>query len=212
MRSGIGAWRDVQGAVDVEDHHFWATRCKPHHIIPTSHVHDDAAAALDADPSLTVKDVSVTTWMGYDRPLDLGHASHEGPPAIDTVVGHSYGTTMVGAAAEGGHHLAVDNVIAVGSPGMLVDNAGQLNLDPNAHVYATRARFDPINIASGFTLGPSPTNDGFGAVRLEAAPGPSSGYDLPSIGAHSSYWDEGNPALANMGAIIAGMPPPHVLP
>ncbi|MDT5181411.1 MAG: hypothetical protein QOJ95_5609 [Mycobacterium sp.] len=195
---------------------------------------DMLRAALDADPTLTVKDVSVTTWMGYDRPMDLGqaaspdyarsgadaldsyvngmHASHQGPPAVDTVVGHSYGTTMVGAAAEGGHHLAVDNVIAVGSPGMLVDTAGQLNLDPNANVYATRARFDPINIATGFTLGPNPTNEGFGAVRLAAAPGPSSGYDLPSIEAHSSYWDEGNPALANMGAVIAGMPPPHVLP
>ena len=29
-------------------------------------------AALDADPSLTMNDVAVTTWMGYDRPMDLG--------------------------------------------------------------------------------------------------------------------------------------------
>ena len=64
-------------------------------------------------------------------------------------------------------------------------------------------------------LGPNPTWDGFDAIELEAAPGPTTGpdvFDLPSIGAHSSYWDEGNPALANMGAIIAGMPPPKVLP
>ncbi|MDT5253712.1 MAG: hypothetical protein QOH07_2666 [Mycobacterium sp.] len=95
---------------------------------------------------------------------------------------------------------------------MPVGNAGDLNLDPNAHVYATRARFDPINLASGFTLGPSPTNEGFGAVRLEAAPGPSIGGDLPSIDTHSSYWSEDNPALADMGAIMAGKPPPYVVP
>lgn len=194
-------------------------------------------AALDADPSLTAKDVSVTTWMGYDRPMNLFeaastgparggagaldtfvdgmHASHVGPPAIDTVIGHSYGSTLVGAAGSDGHHLAVDNVIAVGSPGMLVDHASELSLDPDANVYATRARFDPINAATGWTLGPNPTNDSFGATTLEAAPGPTTGpriLGIPSIAAHSSYWDEGNPALANMGAIIAGMPPPKVVP
>ncbi|MCG7606805.1 MULTISPECIES: alpha/beta hydrolase [Mycobacterium] len=194
-------------------------------------------AALDADPALTAKDVSVTTWMGYDRPMNVFeagssdparggagaldtfvdgmHASHIGPPAIDTVIGHSYGSTLVGAAGSDGHHLAVDNVIAVGSPGMLVDHASDLSLDPDANVYATRARFDPINLATGWTLGPNPTTDDFGATTLEAAPGPTTGppiLRIPSIAAHSSYWDEGNPALANMGAIIAGMPPPKVVP
>jgi len=194
-------------------------------------------AALDADPSLTTNDVAVTTWMGYDRPMDLGqaafpgraeaggaaldtfidgmHASHVGPPAIDTVVGHSYGSTLVGGASSGANHLAVDNVIAVGSPGMLVGHASDLSLDPGAHVYATRAQPDIIHTVSGAALGPNPTWDGFGAVELQAAPGPSTGppwLNLPSVAAHSSYWDEGNPALANMGAIIAGMPPPKVVP
>ena len=194
-------------------------------------------AALRADSNLRVEDVSVTTWMGYDRPMNLAEAalpgyardggddlaafqegmraSHEGAQSINTVVGHSYGSTLVGAAASGGNELSVDNVIAVGSPGMLVDNAGELNLDPGADVYATRARFDPINVATGFSLGPNPTADSFGAVELAAAPGPNTGppiLDLPSIDAHSSYWDQGNPALLNMGAIIAGQPPPHLSP
>ncbi|KUI48408.1 hypothetical protein AU198_20775 [Mycobacterium sp. GA-1199] len=194
-------------------------------------------AALDADPSLTMNDVAVTTWMGYDRPMDLGqaafpgraetggaalstfidgmHASHAGPPAIDTVIGHSYGSTLVGGAASGGNHLAVENVIGVGSPGMLAGHASDLNLDAGANVYATRAQHDIIHLVAGAALGPNPTWDGFGAVELEAAPGPSTGppwLNLPSVAAHSSYWDEGNPALANMGAIIAGMPPPKVVP
>ncbi|KKC04807.1 alpha/beta hydrolase [Mycobacterium nebraskense] len=32
-------------------------------------------------------------------------ASHVGAPSIDTVIGHSYGSTMVGAAATGGHYI-----------------------------------------------------------------------------------------------------------
>lgn len=194
-------------------------------------------AALEADPSLTAKDVSVTTWMGYDRPMDLGqaaftdraeaggsaldtyidgmHASHLGAPAIDTVVGHSYGSTLVGGASSHGNHLAVDNVIGAGSPGMLVGHASQMSLDAGAHVYATRAQNDIIQLVAGAALGPNPTWEGFGAVELQAAPGPTTGpgwMDLPSIAAHSSYWDNGNSALANMGAIIAGMPPPKVVP
>lgn len=186
-------------------------------------------AALRADPSLAPGDVSVTTWMGYDRPMDLGEAastsyatngasaldsfesgiraSHQGAQSINTAIGHSYGSTLVGAAASGGHMLDANNVVAVGSPGMLVDNAGQLSLDPGANVFATRARFDPINIATGFSLGPSPTSDGFGAIQFQAAPGPTTGPEilaLPSVDAHSSYWNAGNPALDNMGRIIAG--------
>jgi hypothetical protein len=69
---------------------------------------------------------------------------------------------MVGAAAQGGHHLAVDNVIAVGSPGMLVEDAGDLNLDPNAHGYASRhamAMPPGATVASmSPTTKPSPTS------------------------------------------------------
>ena len=36
-------------------------------------------AALDADHNLKPEDVSVTTWMGYDRPMDLAHADFPDP-------------------------------------------------------------------------------------------------------------------------------------
>jgi hypothetical protein len=80
-------------------------------------------AAIQADQTLKGH-LAVTTWMGYDRPMDVfeagstdparngaggldsypsgTQASHQGPPSIDTVVGHSYGSTLVGAAAPGG--------------------------------------------------------------------------------------------------------------
>ncbi|MHC9295602.1 alpha/beta hydrolase [Mycobacterium sp. LTG2003] len=189
-------------------------------------------AALQADPALAPGDVAVTTWMGYDRPMDLVeaanpemarnggsaldtfldglHASHNGPPAIDTVIGHSYGSTLVGGAATNGNHLAADNVIAVGSPGMLTENAGGLNLEQGANVYSMTARNDIIGFATDLTLGADPYDTEFGATRLWTDPGPMWG-PFPSVPAHSSYWDIGNPGLANMGAIIAGMPPEQIV-
>jgi hypothetical protein len=121
---------------------------------------------------------------------------------------------MVGAAASGGHHLDANNIIAVGSPGMLVDHASDLSLDPGGHVYAMRAENDIIGAAGGttqWTLGPEPDKQSFGAIHLQADPGPTWPLGLPSIDAHSSYWSPENPALANMGSIIAGKPPPFVI-
>ncbi len=194
-------------------------------------------AAFRADPSLKPGDVAVTAWMGYDRPMDLSHAefpnlarggagdldafedglraSHVGPPSIDTVIGHSYGSTVVGAAASGGHQLDANNIVAVGSPGVLVDHASDLNLAPGAHVYAMRAENDiigPARVATEWTLGGDPTAPNFGATRLAADPGPSGPIGLPTVDAHSSYWGFDNRALQNLAAVIAGTSPPYVGP
>lgn len=193
-------------------------------------------AARAADKTLGPEDVSITTWMGYDRPMDLSHAafpdparrgadaldafesglraSHVGPPSIDTVIGHSYGSTAVGAAASGGHHLDADNVIAVGSPGMLVDRVGELSLEPGARVYAMRAANDIVGLSGvvgEWTLGPDPTAPKFGARGLAADPGPAGPVRLPTVDAHSGYWDRWNVALANMGAVIAGVAPAQLV-
>lgn len=193
-------------------------------------------AALAADPGLGPDRVAVTTWMGYDRPMDLSRAalpgpaqrgadrldafenglraSHVGHRSVDTVVGHSYGSTLLGAAASGGHHLDADNVIAVGSPGMLVDRADRLSLNAGAGVYAMRAGNDIIGfggVVTEWTLGAEPTAAGFGATRLAADPGPAGPLGLPNVDAHSSYWATGGRALTNLGAVIAGVPPPYLV-
>jgi Alpha/beta hydrolase len=189
-------------------------------------------AAHAADPRQTV---AVTTWMGYDRPMDLTQAawpdravsggasldafqagqraSHVGAPSIDTVIGHSYGSTVVGAAADGGNHLDANNVIGIGSPGMLAKHASDLNLDPGGNVFAMRAHNDIIEVVTDMTLGRDPTSADFGGIHLSAGPGPSTDpYGLlPSVAAHSSYWQPGNPALDNIGAVIDGLPPPQII-
>jgi hypothetical protein len=188
-------------------------------------------AAHNADPRQTV---AVTTWMGYDRPMDLTQAawpdravvggasldafqagqraSHVGAPSVDTVIGHSYGSTVVGAAADG-NHLDANNVIGIGSPGMLAKHASELNLDPGGNVFAMRAHNDIIELVTDMTLGRDPTSADFGGIHLSAGPGPSSDpYGLlPNVAAHSSYWQPGNPALDNVGAVIDGLPPPQII-
>ncbi|MGB3485288.1 MAG: alpha/beta hydrolase [Mycobacterium sp.] len=187
-------------------------------------------ATLNADRSLQPGDVSVATWMGYDRPMEVWNAaspnyahngagtlqsfqdglraSHDnvtaGGDSINTVIGHSYGSTIMGAAALDGQ-LDANNVVAVGSPGVLTDHASNLNLPDGAHVFATRAENDIIGAVTGATLGPDPMSGKFGAIPFEAAPGETWPFGLPSVDAHSSYWDNmNNPALINMGRIIAG--------
>ena len=92
-------------------------------------------AAIRADKGL-MGNLAVTTELGYDRPMDIPRerrrrripreavrrhsifVPRRSPglapsPSFDTVIGHSYGSTLVGAAGSDGHHLAAENVIAV---------------------------------------------------------------------------------------------------
>lgn len=169
--------------------------------------------------------VAMITWLGYDAPEasttdfnsvggtgraedaapDLRqfvagtHASHDGSPSHTTVLGHSYGSTVVGAAAAGGSGLGADDVVVVGSPGMTVDEAEDLQMDPE-HVWVGGAEDDPIiNHFSDYTLGRDPMLGGFGGNNFEV-----------DTHGHSGYWDKGSESLDNQGAIIAGRQPTEV--
>ncbi|MGH8792917.1 MAG: alpha/beta hydrolase [Stackebrandtia sp.] len=181
-------------------------------------------------------------WLGYDAPDDLFNAVNpdfatrggdelssfqEGLRATsengshNTVVGHSYGTTLVGHAASE-YGLNADNIVFVGSPGVGVDNASDLGINPD-NVYSTRAKYDIIGLVpdtnstvhipgTGVTLsghGPDPTSSDFGGQRFESDDGTRGDWKSIPIGrrtvdAHSEYWDDGNEARDNMGLIITG--------
>ncbi|MET9698897.1 alpha/beta hydrolase [Streptomyces sp. NPDC006529] len=166
----------------------------------------------------TGTDVSVISWMDYDAPepdlsvatrgraeagaqdlRDFTHglrASHQGDPAHLTVIGHSYGSTMTGAADAGGAGLGADDVLVVGSPGLTVERADQLHVDPR-HLWVGAAADDFVsNDLSGLTLGEDPKDPGFGAQRMYV-----------DTAGHSGYWDEGSKSLNNQGRIIAGKTP-----
>jgi hypothetical protein len=162
-------------------------------------------------------DVAVVAWLGYDPPqineslptavvdhrADAGavpldnfvsglRAAHNASPDHITAIGHSYGSLVIGDAASHGHHLAVDDIVTAGSPGMGVDHATDLGVDPH-HVWVGAAPDDPISGTAGFVHGTAPQDSSFGANQ----------YRVDTHG-HSGYWDENSDSLTNQARVVSG--------
>ena len=160
-------------------------------------------------------DVAGVYWLGYDAPDTLDSLSY-GParaggaqlvPFVDglraahdpgtdhiTLVGHSYGSTVVAEAALAGA-LHADDIVAAGSPGMHTDHAADMHLDPR-HVWGGVASGDPVGGSLGelpFVHGDEPTDPAFGANQF-----------VVDTQGHSSYWSPGSASLHNQAAIVAG--------
>ncbi len=171
-------------------------------------------AADDRGP----KNTAVIAWLGYDAPEfdnsmgTTGRAdpaggdlrsfthglrqTHQGERAHMTVLGHSYGSTVVGSGASHGGGLDADDIVVVGSPGMTVDHAKDLNIDPG-HVWAGGATDDFVsNHTSGLTLGEDPMEKEFGGKVFEV-----------DTHKHDGYWNVDSRSLRNQGRIVAGMDP-----
>ncbi|WP_372407950.1 alpha/beta hydrolase [Streptomyces luteireticuli] len=173
---------------------------------------------------------AVISWLDYEAPqvkvsdsrVDLGVAgtsrAEDGGEALReftagtraaqgerhgrlTVIGHSYGSTTMGAGAAGGRGLEADNIIALGSPGLTVEHARDLHVDPR-HVYIGTADDDGIKRAADKTLGIDPATSTFGAQRIRV-----------DTSGHSGYWDWADSktpseSLVNQGRIITGSQAP----
>ncbi|WP_185981819.1 alpha/beta hydrolase [Skermania sp. ID1734] len=197
-----------------------------------------AIAMQDKAVALGSGQPAVIAWYGYDAPQSLvtdspSHAyadraapaldrfqeglraTHIGQPSMNTVVGHSYGTTVIGHAASNGYALNADRLILVASPGVGVDNVADLRLtgvDPaqnGTRVFATTNKFDPIRASPPFIHETQPIRPEFGATVFDGAPtrGPwwsPGGIVWDGSGSHSSYWDPDNPALHTIARIIVG--------
>ncbi|MEU8237909.1 alpha/beta hydrolase [Actinoplanes missouriensis] len=187
--------------------------------------------------------VSAVLWLDYDAP-DFVHeawsdrqaregaeglrrfqeslrVTHDGPPADQTVLGHSYGSLVVGTAAAGS--FAADRVVFVGSPGVGVDSAAQLSVP----AWSTTSRSDVIQYAAVSPdslvrdvalagrvplIGPAiafglPEDDlWFGRNPSDPAFGAQVFPSQPDAG-HLGYWDPGRPALDALARITAAQEP-----
>ncbi|MFD3704566.1 alpha/beta hydrolase [Nocardia sp. NPDC058658] len=182
-------------------------------------------------------------WQGYDAPpevlndatqADYARAgapalnsfqdglrvTHEGDPSKNTVLGHSYGTTVVGLSAAEGRTLDADNVVLVASPGAGVDSARDLSLtgvpdgEEYKHVFSTRAENDPTPLYENLPgwvpgvdrHGEDPTEPEFGGQVFTSDPGTEGPWytDGYSGDSHGEYWKQKSASLINMGRIIAG--------
>ncbi|MFF0490043.1 alpha/beta hydrolase [Nocardia sp. NPDC004068] len=177
------------------------------HLNPFDWDVDDASNIKYADAAAPV----------LDRFQEGLRASHGEPPSYNSVVAHSYGTTVVGDAAAHGRSLDADAVVLVASPGTTVEHAWDLHLDgvPQdqvpKHIFATKAEHDIIQLALlGDPFGPNPNNPDFGAQVFASDPGADGPWGV-TTDAHSQYWDvpDGKPckSLVNIADIIAGHNP-----
>ncbi|MGY0024003.1 alpha/beta hydrolase [Streptomyces sp. YJ-C3] len=131
-------------------------------------------------------------------PNDFGHS---------TVIGHSYGSTVIGDAAKSGSFkdgpLAADDVLVAGSPGMQAARSADLGIDPN-HMWAMQGTGNDDFVTGGGRAvglgggGVIPTDDAFGSHVMKT-----------DGGNHGAYWDvDGNnrpsEALKNQARVIVG--------
>jgi pimeloyl-ACP methyl ester carboxylesterase len=175
-------------------------------------------------------DTAAITWVGYDAPQDLGQATnthhaedaaadlrsfqdglratHEGADSNNTVIGHSYGSTVIGHSAQGAQ-LDVDNVVLIGSPGVGVEHASDLQVPADADIYASTAENDIIRATPEFIHGPQPISDDFGAIPFTSDAGTGGAWYTGgfSTDAHSEYWNRDSASVENMGRIVVGRQP-----
>lgn len=166
----------------------------------------------------SVERTAVVAWIGYAAPglrdvpfatrartggrllaadlagLAAGRAAVGADPAHVTVVGHSYGSTVAGAALRSGAP-SVRDLVVLGSPGVLADHSRDLGL-PARRVYVAESPLDPVADLGAF--GSDPGDRRFGAVRMRVDPG------VGVVRAHSSYFDTDSEALRNVARVVVG--------
>ncbi len=192
---------------------------------------DDSANLYNEMKSVSPQGSSVIAWMGYDAPdgftdtriasTSLAHVGagllvgdvtglRSTSDAHFTVIGHSYGSTVVADAAY--LHMPAHDVVLIGSPGTdLAHSAADFHLPAGGHVFVGSASTDPItqlgkiptvgvpgHVAT-IGLGPDPAADGFGSIRFRAeVPG------FIPLDDHSRYYQPGTESLRSIGLIASG--------
>lgn len=164
---------------------------------------------------------AVVAWIGYAAPgwaqvpfaararsggrllaadlAALDAARVEDPPHV-TLIGHSYGSTVVGAAMQSGPRRA-DDLVLVGSPGVLAHDVSRLGM-PGRRVWVEEAALDLVADLGAF--GTDPGDRGFGATRMRADPAPGVSPAEQLRRAHSRYFDPGSESLRNIARVVVG--------
>jgi hypothetical protein len=170
--------------------------------------------------------VSTITWLGYDAPQDIvkdapfEHYATDGAPAYNkfmeglevaqggpdkshtTAIGHSYGTTLLGAAARDGH-LRADDMIVAGSPGVLVGSAEELDV-PKGHVWNQEADGDAVPDIGRWGHGGSQWRLGGGVFLIPSDEVFGANQMSTDTEGHSDYWKRDSQSLNNQAAVVAG--------
>ncbi|MET9963535.1 alpha/beta hydrolase [Streptomyces sp. NPDC006326] len=182
------------------------------------------------------QDVSTITWIGYDAPQSIAPEAmkekyaHAAAPDLNhfmagleqvqggdgkshtTLIGHSYGSTVVGAASNAGD-LRADDILVAGSPGMLVGHAKDLDVE-EGHVWSEAASFTKDQVPAGGKVaglgGGTPFWKEllpFGAIWGQNVPSDEDfGANIMDNDAdsHTDYWRKDSFSLENQARVVAG--------
>ncbi|MFI7359044.1 alpha/beta hydrolase [Streptomyces avidinii] len=182
------------------------------------------------------QDVSTITWIGYDAPQSIvpeamkKHYAETAAPDLNrfmqglenlqggdekshtTIIGHSYGSTVLGAASNAGD-LRADDMIAVGSPGMLVEHAKDLDAG-EGHVWSQAASTLDDQVPLGGKVaglgGPTDWWEDmlpFGTVWGSNVPSDEAfGANIMANDAdsHTDYWRDHSLSIENQANVVAG--------
>ncbi|GAA3210564.1 alpha/beta hydrolase [Actinocorallia longicatena] len=156
---------------------------------------------------------AVVVWLGYDAPESIDRQAFRSERAIEgadalvgyvrtlpagasiTLVGHSYGSVVIGRAAS--RLPQVSDIVALASPGM--DALSVADLGTGARVWAARADDDPIEFTPhlrwiGYGHETDPIAPEFGATVFRTGP----------VHGHGGYYSKGTECLDNLARIILG--------
>ena len=166
---------------------------------------EDAQVALAADATAAAPGLA-SFAAGLAAAHDPSFTAHT------VMLGHSYGSLVVGEAAVRAPGKLADDLAFVGSPGVGVNKAADLGVRAG-HVFAGAAANDPVPdlppadpvgwLDGSSHFGTNPAFPQFGARDFYVAPGNPVSVTDP-IGAHSQYWDRNSASLSNLAHIVDG--------
>ncbi|QQO77422.1 alpha/beta hydrolase [Actinomyces sp. HMT897] len=124
-----------------------------------------------------------------------------------TVLGHSYGSTTAGFAADHVRAGVIDDLVLFGSPGAGVHDVREYNLPPG-HVYASAV--DSHDIVQGMgtdeDFGVDPMDlDGVTHISGDVPEPDGCGWMFSPTGRHGTYMNEGSEALEDMARVAVGV-------
>jgi hypothetical protein len=154
------------------------------------------------DPEAWHTDQALEARNGLNSYLEGLSATHDGE-SHTTVLGHSYGSAVVGATAAE-YQIDADQIIDFASPGLMVETADELSVGGD-DVWSTRAEGDVINAAvlTG-ALGADPTGEYYGGNTFDADTIGGNSIDIHSGYLKENADDEPNRARTTMAEIITG--------
>lgn len=156
------------------------------------------------EPQSIAPDAAFDSWADASGPrlatdltgIRAAQVASTGSTQHLTAVGHSYGSYILGRAMTSG--APVDDVVLVGSPGVGVDHASDLGIDPS-HVWDGEAGDDPIlwtqrRFTPDPLTGVNPQEGDFGANH----------FSVDGSHGHSEYYKKNSESLHNMADIASG--------